>query len=89
MGPEPVSVVSAIDGACILQINIVFPLVYLQRIAAIVAAIRGYMPSRIGQTVLSLARFTFELTFRWLLVLLQIEVAAEIKRLQDYQGGLM
>ncbi|KAL2798244.1 hypothetical protein BJX66DRAFT_55060 [Aspergillus keveii] len=89
MGPEPVSVVSAIDGACILQINIVFPLVYLQRIAAIVDAIRGYMPSWIGQTVLSLARFTFELTFRWLLVLLQIVVAAEIKRLQDYKGGLM
>ncbi|KAL3454769.1 hypothetical protein BJX65DRAFT_8025 [Aspergillus insuetus] len=89
IGPEPVLVVSTIDGACILQVNIVFSLVYLQRIAEIVAAIRGYMPWRIGQTVLSLARILFELTFRWLLVLLRIEVAAEMKRLQDYQGGLM
>jgi hypothetical protein len=89
IGPEPLSAVGTIDGACILQINIVFPVVYLQHIAAIVAAIRGYMPSRIGLKVLSLTRLLFELTFRWLLVLLRIEIAAEMKRLQDYEGGLM
>ncbi|KAJ0421875.1 hypothetical protein BJY00DRAFT_311598 [Aspergillus carlsbadensis] len=81
IGPEPVSVVSTIDGACILQINIVFPLDYLHRIAAIVAVIRGYMPWRIGLKVVSVARSLFELTFRWLLVLLRIEVAAELRRL--------
>jgi F-type H+-transporting ATPase subunit delta len=89
IGPEPLSAVGTIDGACILQINIVFPVVDLQHIAAIVAAIRGYMPSRIGLKVLSLTRLLFELTFRWLLVLLRIEIAAEMKRLQDYEGGLM
>ncbi|KAL3457056.1 hypothetical protein BJX64DRAFT_280884 [Aspergillus heterothallicus] len=89
IGPEPVSVVDPVDGTCILHINIVFPLLYLNHIARITAVIRGCIPSRIGRKLVSIVWAFFQIAFWWLLAALRFEVGANLRRLQENQSGLL
>ncbi|KAL2812025.1 hypothetical protein BDW59DRAFT_178866 [Aspergillus cavernicola] len=81
--PEASACLRKIDGGYILQVNFAFSLLYISRITMIAAAIRVCMSSKIVVMAASVVRILVEITIRWLLKVFRIEVAVELRRIQQ------
>ncbi|KAL4884320.1 hypothetical protein BJY04DRAFT_182191 [Aspergillus karnatakaensis] len=79
--PEQVSTLGPVDGAYILQIDLAFPLLLIDRTALLANVIRACMSLKAIQITGSLARAFMEILFRWLLSVLKIDVVLELRRI--------
>ncbi|KAL4929323.1 uncharacterized protein BDV17DRAFT_80023 [Aspergillus undulatus] len=76
-----VSAPGPIGDTYVLQINLVFPLLLAHHTTLFATIIRGCMSSRLAVTVAFLVRVMMEFVIRWLLSILKIEIAVELRQM--------
>ncbi|KAL2863918.1 uncharacterized protein BJX67DRAFT_232869 [Aspergillus lucknowensis] len=82
LGPELTSVVGAVDGEYIVRISIAFPIVFVHHITVIVTTARDCMCPEAALKAALIGWALLKDAVRWLLAVLRIRVAVELKQVQ-------
>ncbi|KAL4776824.1 hypothetical protein BDW60DRAFT_51068 [Aspergillus nidulans var. acristatus] len=77
---DQVSTLSLVDGAYVLQFNLVLPLLLVYQTTRLTAAIRRCMSLRVAAIAASIVRAILVTIIRWVLFVFRVEVTVELSR---------
>ncbi|KAL6230432.1 hypothetical protein BDW75DRAFT_244812 [Aspergillus navahoensis] len=78
---DHVAITGLVDGAYVLRFNLLFPLLLVNQITRLTAAIRRCMSLKVPAMAASIVRALLYIIIRWLLSAFRVEVAVELRRL--------
>ncbi|KAL4907517.1 hypothetical protein BDW74DRAFT_125440 [Aspergillus multicolor] len=77
---DQVSISGLVDGAYVLRLHFIFPLLFAQHTTAFAAVLRKCMRSKITLMAISIVRCLTIIIIWWLLLIFRVEVAVEIRQ---------
>ncbi|RDW70819.1 uncharacterized protein DSM5745_08330 [Aspergillus mulundensis] len=80
---DQVSIHGLVDGAYVLQLHFISPLLLVQHRTALAAVLRECMRSRIVMTAVAIVRCLTIIIIRWLLFIFRVEFAVEISQVKE------